>query len=248
MKKRKIKIIIFSAILIICITGVVWAYNNDFFKNWGVFLSENSKTNEKNMKSDKYTVLSNTLADSITELTEEDDIFEIGKDVIILQSDVERAVKFYEEAGYEKEDAYRLGVEYEEKYSAMYALALKNGFQVSVDEVDDKIEELQKLFLIAENRDQLNEVMNGFSSEEEYWNYEKEVYKKSLPIENYRIKLEEEYKKKQEANKKMEDLQSEWIVWYEEFQRQEAENQHFVKLSELSEDVKLDKLAVFLLN
>ena len=90
--------------------------------------------------------------------------------------------------------------------------------------------------------------MNGFSSEEEYWNYEKEVYKKSLPIENYRIKLEEEYKKKQEANKKMEDLQSEWIVWYEEFQRQEAENQHFVKLSELSEDVKLDKLAVFLLN
>lgn len=41
----------------------------------------------------------------------------------------------------------------------------------------------------ADKGDALKQVMKGFKSEEEYREYQRKVYNKSLPIEKYRAKV-----------------------------------------------------------
>ena len=52
-----------------------------------------------------------------------------------------------------------------------------------------KRQELNK----PENKEQLNSVLKGFGSEDEYWDYEYMVYQKQLPIQKYVKSLENDY-------------------------------------------------------
>ena len=76
------------------------------------------------------------------------------------------------------------------EYEAMYSKAIQAGFQVTDNEVKSYIEELKKEVEAATNRDDVMAVINQFESEDAYWEYEFEVYRKSLPIQNYVKSLE----------------------------------------------------------
>ena len=53
-------------------------------------------------------------------------------------------------------------------------------------EVEAYLEELKQTLYHADNSEDAMAVMEQFDSEEDYWKYEFEVYKKDLPIIKYR--------------------------------------------------------------
>ena len=91
------------------------------------------------------------------------------------------------------------------------------------------------MFSESDQTDELKQLMNGFESEEAYWEYEYEVYKKSLPIEKYRIFLGKEFSEKETSEKGSEEYQNEWIKWYDSYQEDLAKEQNFIVVSEMEE-------------
>ena len=47
------------------------------------------------------------------------------------------------------------------------------------------MEELKKYITTSDNKDDAYAVMNSFKSDQEYWDYEFNVYQKDLPIQKY---------------------------------------------------------------
>lgn len=70
---------------------------------------------------------------------------------------------------------------------------MENGFDVTQEEVKEYIEELKILVKEAANYEEIKKLISQFDSEEEYWEYEKRVYEKQLPIQKYVQMLENEY-------------------------------------------------------
>lgn len=147
---------------------------------------------------------------------EETDIFAQGKDATVSEQEVQRATEFYITSGMDEEQARRKAEDYMMEYEAMYAKAIGEGFQVTDEEVRAYVEELKETLQNVDNRDEVEDAIAQFESEEAYWEYEYEVYKKSLPIQKYVESLEKEYK---EAARNKGDISEEEIEesWEEEF-------------------------------
>ena len=56
------------------------------------------------------------------------------------------------------------------------------------------LEELKQFINQSENKEDAMAIIEQFDSEEDYWNYEFEVYKKDLPIQKYMAAKEKEFK------------------------------------------------------
>ena len=79
----------------------------------------------------------------------------------------------------------------------MYAEAIAKGYSATDEEIEGYLEEM-KASIFSDTTDettqaQYREMIGQFDSEEDYWNYEKEVYRKQLPIEKMVRDLEREY-------------------------------------------------------
>lgn len=147
---------------------------------------------------------------------EEADIFAQGKDATVSEQEVQRATEFYITSGMDEEQARKKAEDYMMEYEAMYAKAIGEGFQVTDEEVRAYVEELKETLQNVDNSDEVEDAIAQFESEEAYWEYEYEVYKKSLPIQKYVENLEKEYK---EAARNKGDISEEEIEenWEEEF-------------------------------
>ena len=66
-----------------------------------------------------------------------------------------------------------------------------------------------------------------FDSEEDYWNYEFEVYKKDLPIQKYMAAKEKEFKEVAPQAKSINEIEEEWQEYYEQIKAQAVENEEF---------------------
>ena len=117
------------------------------------------------------------------------------------------------------------------EYEAMYNKAIQSGFQVTDNEVKSYIEELKNEVEKATNRDEVLAVINQFESEDAYWEYEFEVYKKSLPIQNYVRSLETSYKENTGFSRSIsdEDLEQTWADEFESIKQQAVQNEKYVK-------------------
>ncbi len=127
-----------------------------------------------------------------------------GNEAAVSESDVDMGTQFYQAAGFTKEDAREQSVEYFKEYEAMYAEAIAKGYSVTDEEIEDYLEEM-KASIFSDTTDettqeQYREMFGQFDSEEDYWNYEKEVYRKQLPIEKMVSDLEREYFNQESAN------------------------------------------------
>lgn len=114
------------------------------------------------------------------------DIFAQGKTAIVTKSAVEVATKFY--MARDKSDektAQDKAVQFEEERQAMYQEALKNGYTVTDDEVNQYIATLKEQIAKADNKGDVQILMNEFDSQDDYWAYEFQVYKIDLPIQKY---------------------------------------------------------------
>ena len=141
-------------------------------------------------------------------------IYARGKNGVITNKEVEQAMMFYTTFGMNQEDARKQAVLYVEEREALYQQAIEAGYTVTDQEVYD-------------NKEDAMAIIEQFDSEEDYWNYEFEVYKKDLPIQKYMAAKEKEFKEVAPQAKSINEIEEEWQDYYEQIKAQAVENEEF---------------------
>ena len=179
-------------------------------------------------------------------------IYARGKNGVITNKEVEQAMMFYTTFGMNQEDARKQAVLYVEEREALYdtfgmsaeearkqailyveereALyqqAIEAGYTVTDQEVYDYLEKLKVFIKQSDNKEDAMAIIEQFDSEEDYWNYEFEVYKKDLPIQKYMAAKEKEFKEVAPQAKSINEIEEEWQDYYEQIKAQAVENEEF---------------------
>lgn len=144
---------------------------DSFMVNWGKTLKEHSENRD----------------------VKESDIYMKGKSASVTEADIKQGTDFYVLSGMNEEVAREEAIKYMMKREALYAEAVRNGYDVTDDEVRVYLEELKQAIASADNKEDVEAVIKGFGSEDEYREYEFNVYKKDLPIQKYTESLKVEY-------------------------------------------------------
>ena len=149
-------------------------------------------------------------------------IYARGKNGVITNKEVEQAMMFYTTFGMNQEDARKQAVLYVEEREALYQQAIE-----AVYTVTDYLEKLKVFIEQSDNKEDAMAIIEQFDSEEDYWNYEFEVYKKDLPIQKYMAAKEKEFKEVAPQAKSINEIEEEWQDYYEQIKAQAVENEEF---------------------
>lgn len=233
--KKKISIIVLCVILV-----SVLAYfplktalgGNDAMSQWGKVLSDDSKKQTQSSKS-KFRIA--TDGPAAQTYSSSDEVFECGKDILITKREIEVSKAFYLINGENEKTAEKEAVKYMEEFNAMYVKAIKAGFDVTEEEVENYINDLKKIADEAENADDIKRVIAQFDSEDEYWEYEKEVYQKQLPIQKYVESLENDYVKKSGTDLNNESGTQLWNKKLAEIKEKAAKEQNYKKVKSVND-------------
>ena len=173
MRKKCIQsaiVIVFMGILVMNVKEPVTEDKSqtEMFSEWGSILSQNIDSNN-----------------------EEAAAVEFYRMQEIAQARAERAEKaalssYFKQQGMSEEEAKEQAIAYLKERDQLYEEAVKAGYDVTDSEVEAYLEELKQTLYHADNSEDVMAVMEQFDSEEDYWKYEFEVYKKDLPIIKYR--------------------------------------------------------------
>lgn len=158
---------------------------------------------------------------------EEETIYARGKNGVITNKEVEQAIAFYDTFGMSAEEARKQAILYVEEREALYQQAIEAGYTVTDKEVYNYLEELKQFINQSENKEDAMAIIQQFDSEEDYWNYEFEVYKKDLPIQKYMAAKEKEFKEVAPQAKSINEIEEEWQDYYEQIKAQAVENEEF---------------------
>ena len=113
--------------------------------------------------------------------------------IILPEIEINQAKDFYIAAGYEEKGASDLAVKYVKDINTLYQEAIKNGYNVTDDEILAHIEQMKKEFEVAENKDEIDDFIDKFENEDAYWKFQFEMLKKDLPIQKYVSEKERNY-------------------------------------------------------
>lgn len=216
---------------------------SDFMTEWGKVLSsrnKETKNNENGNNDANYKMALKGL--SSENVISGDDIYEAGSDVLITNQEMDIAKSFYVLQGRSEAEAEKEATKYVEEYNAMYVEAVNNGYDVTEDEVEKYISDLKTAAKDAENSDDVKKVIDQFESEDEYWEYQKIVCQKQLPIQKYVKVLEEEYMAKEGLDENSTEATDSWNSQLDKIKEKAAANQKFKKISStVTVDKKFDK-------
>ena len=218
-------IMIVVALSLLCIN----AFQKDIFKD----LEKNAKTHtNKKEKINKYSDFK--LAKKgiySTEKAKLNEIKEIGQDVIVTEEQIDAAKDFYKNKGLGSRESEEKAVAYVEEENALYAEAIKKGYDVTEKEIDEYINKLKRLSKTAENKEDIEKVISGFGSEKEYWEYEKKIYKKLLPIQNYTSDLEKEFMEKNRDKCEPSNIEKTWDTEFKQVKDKAVKKQKYTKVN-----------------
>ncbi len=142
--------------------------------------------------------------------------------IVLPQAEIDMAEDFYLISGYREKEAKELALQYVKEINALYQEAIANGYTASDQEVEEFLKEQKRQYEQAENKEEVYAFMDRFESEQAYWEFQSEVYKKDLPIQKYNASREREFMEKQIAGGSADSLELQ-DRWEHEFQRQKAE-------------------------
>lgn len=211
MKKKKnyliFSIIVICLLTIFSISLLAQSSGITVIQAWGRILKANS--------------------DSVTDSTGA--VFAQGNHSVVLEKDVNQAAQMYKLAGMNEEEARKAAEEYMLEYEAMYTKAINAGFQVTDEEVHAYLNDLKEFLKEANNQDEIQAIISEFDTEEDYWNYQFEVYKKSLPIQKYNAYLEKSFMNSQSSkgNMSTEDLAEAWAKHFSEIKADAVEDENY---------------------
>lgn len=196
MKKKSIAILTAAGILMasgFAVSAAASLKEDAWVQKWGKVLSEHYSSQQKQPARAAAQEETNAAT------SETGEIFEKGENAIITTDEIEQAAAYYQLGGMNEKEAYEEAADYARKREALYQEALKNGYQVTDQEVWDYLEQFKEELHEYQNSGMVDTIMGQFDSEEDYWNYEFTVYQKNLPIQNYVHDLEQEYLAKHET-------------------------------------------------
>lgn len=188
----KKKIITLAVVMVLAVGISVPLISNvtqvtDKNEKWGQSLKKSyDEKKVGDVKKYKTSLIGNYSANKV----EGDEVSEAGKDILITDSELNQMSDFYVLQGKSRQEADKTAKEYAREYNALYVEAVKNGFDATTEEVKTYVDNLKAELNKPENREQLDSVIKGFGSEDEYWGYEYMVYQKQLPIQKYVKSLE----------------------------------------------------------
>lgn len=108
------------------------------------------------------------------------------------QEEINQAKEFYMLSGMDEEMAEAEAEEYMAEREVLYQKAVQSGYGVTDEDIRAYLEELKTLMDSADNKEDVQALIDQFGTEEEYWDYQYRVYEKNLPIQNYVKDLERE--------------------------------------------------------
>lgn len=221
MSKKKTKIIITLVIVaIIGILGIVGVSteaenttDSSVLKKWGNYLSDRFHKNTK-VAGEKQA-----------------SIYAEGKRAVITVDDMKQTIEYYALQGINEEEAKKQAYEYMKESEALYQEALEQGYSVTDEEVRSYVESLKEMMSSEEldeiSREQIDNVISGFGSEEEYWKYQEQVYQELLVSQKYVGDLQREFYE-DGANG-----QEEWISYFENLKKELVAEEDFQIVGEL---------------
>ena len=208
--KKKIKII----------TGVLSMVSLLFI--FGIYVNAQSKTNSTMSEWGKTLKLY-----SEKQNIEASEVYMCGKSAVIMEADIEQGTKFFVLSGMDEKKAREEAIKYAMKREALYKEAIHNGYTVTDEEVRAYLEELKEVINSADNKEDAYAVIKAFDSEKEYWDFEFEVYKKDLPIQNYVRSLEVMYKAKDARLREQTNYAEDFNSFFEKYKEKLAEEQNY---------------------
>lgn len=113
-----------------------------------------------------------------------DDIYAVGNNIAVSKAEVQQYTDFYLNNGESEENTQKLAEKDAMERNALYVAAIQNGYEVTEEDIDDWLKELRTM-LENDTTGAYQSAMEGFESEDAYWEYEYEVYRVDLPIQNY---------------------------------------------------------------
>ncbi len=116
---------------------------------------------------------------------EDSKIYSKGNSAVVTVNQWEQYVEYYLLAGETEESARNLATKEAEEYEALYSNAIANGYNVSEEELNSYLEELKQTAQESANKETITVIMEAFPSEQEYWDYQRTVCQKDIPIQKY---------------------------------------------------------------
>lgn len=145
-----------------------------------------------------------------------DEVMLVGEDILVTESEIDKAEEYYLAQNESDKKAKQDAVDYMTEFDAMYAEAVKNGYDVTESEVKKYVKKLQEDLKSAENYDEVKVIMSSYDSEQAYWDDMIRIYYKQLPIEKYVKDLESAFQKKCKYSVNTEEYNN---AWDKEFQK-----------------------------
>lgn len=150
-----------------------------------------------------------------------------GKNSKITVTDMEKGIAYYEGKGMKEEEAKKKAYEYAKENAALYTEAIKSGCEVTDKEVADYVNEMRTAYeekqMDDESLKEFKEIIGQFDSADDYWEYEKTVYEKQLPMIKYTKQLEKEYYDKHDNAK-----EADWDEYFTNYKKEIVEKEQFV--------------------
>ena len=200
MKKRKLAAGIAAAALVAVLSvSAVYAGNQGKSVSalWGEILKQSADEEKIN-----------------TQSADDEPLYAVGKDVSITMKEYEQVKSFYKLKSEDDGQAAKDADKEIKQYNALYAAAVKNGYSVTDEQVQAYIEDMKLQLESVDNSEDIQDVIDQFDSEDDYWAYEFTVYQKQLPIQNYVSALNDEYNEKA-VDSSSEEAQEEWDTYFE---------------------------------
>ncbi|OUP50383.1 hypothetical protein [Lachnoclostridium sp. An181] len=158
------------------------------------------------------------------------EIYAVGHNGEILQTEFDQAKQFFIRSGISEQDAELQAKEYVFEREALFQDAIKHGYTVTDDEIWAYLDELKQFIETADNKEDVEKAIQQFENEDAYWQFEFEVYKKDLPIQKYVESLEKEFKENQSLSGDA-DVENSWSEHFENLKEDLADAENF-KLTE----------------
>lgn len=199
---NKIKIvlnvcIVLALISVLSISSNATSSSVVTMEKWGAILAENAK-DAKN-----------------------EDIYAIGKNAIVTNKDIDQAAKSYELSGMDEQSAREEAIKYMCQREALYQAAIENGYSVTDEEVWEYLEELKITINNVDNKEEILAAIRQFETEEDYWNFEFDVYQKNLPIQRYVHDLEQTFMQASaNSDEQFVVKENEWEQYFEELKEE----------------------------
>jgi len=156
-----------------------------------------------------------------------DNIAFVGKSILITKDEISDGERFYLAEGATQKEAHEKAINYFKEYDALYIKALGAGFSADDKEVQSYVASLKEASKTAANSEDVMKIISAYPSEDYYWDYMLEVYRKQLPVQKYVASLEKSFSEKSGIDRGSMEFAEAWEKEFARIKEEAAKEENF---------------------